>query len=267
MAERRLTAVQPPASGLVGRVVALSTHLDDVILSLGAGLTAAARRGADLRIVTVLSGDPSQRCAADASNRFAGFGTAGEAARVRQAEDAKACARIGARPSWLGFSDDANDPRPDDAAIEPAVRDAVAGADAVLLGGWPLSHADHAWLTALALRVVADGALIGFFVEQPYAAWRVLSREHGIDVRGLVAKPAVAPPIPPDAVWRRVRARSRDWRAKLQAVREYRSQRLVLRRAVTLRIAAHELLHGGELLTWCTVSAEARASRDEEGRA
>lgn len=266
MRDRRLIVADPPAQGPAGRVVALSTHLDDAILSFGAGLAAAARRGSAVEVVTVLSGDPGQRCSADASNRLAGFDTAGETARARQAEDARACARIGARAVWLGFSDDANDPRPGDEAIEPAVRDAIAGADAVLLGGWPLSHADHAWLTALVLRVIADGALVGLFVEQPYAAWRALSREHGVDLRGLVTKPAAAWPVPAGAVWRRVPARPRDWRAKVLAVSEYRSQRRVLRHAVTSRIVVHELLHRGELLTWSTVSADARASTDEGGR-
>jgi LmbE family N-acetylglucosaminyl deacetylase len=259
----RLTASAVPADRLEGRIVALSTHLDDVVLSLGAGLAAAARHGADIRVVTVLSGDPGQVAEADASNRFAGFATAGEAAAARQAEDAAACARIGATPHWLGFSDDANDPRPGDEEVASAVRRALSGADAVLLGGWPLSHPDHAWLTRLALCLVDPGASIGLFVEQPYAAWRAASRESGFDARNLVGRPDRSPPLPADGAWRRLRARPTDRCTKLQAIREYRSQLPVLRHWVLPRMVAYELLHGGELLTWCNVPVAAQAQTDE----
>lgn len=223
-------------------------------MSIGAGLAAAARAGAEVEIVTVLSGDPGQVAAADASNRHAGFAIAGQAARARQAEDAAACERIGARPVWLGFSDDRNDPRPGDGVIAPAVRAALEDSDVALVGGWPLSHPDHAWLTRLALGVIAPTVRVGLFVEQPYAAWQAASREHGLRVGRLLGRPTGAPLLSAGAPWARLPAGPRDWKAKRDAAAEYRSQLPVLRHWPLARIAAYELLHAGERVTWCSVS-------------
>lgn len=235
-----------------GRVRVLSTHLDDAVLSIGAGVAAAARRGADVDVVTVLSGDPAQTCPADG-----GFATAGEVARVRQAEDARACASVGARPVWLGFSDDANGPLPNDEAVAAAVAEALAGSDVVLMAGWPLVLEDHIWCTALALPLVAPGTPVGLFFEQPYAAWQVASREHGIRPGALFRAPRRIVSIGldvPSGAWRRVPACPRDWLAKAAGVRAYRSQLRVLRRYVVPRMAAHQLLMGGERVSWWTAT-------------
>src|SRR3712207_8859213 len=91
----------PHAAAWSGRVAVVSPHLDDAVLSLGASMHAAARRGARVEAVTVLAGDPASTTPADDSNRRAGFATAGEAARLRREEDRRACTAVRATPTWL----------------------------------------------------------------------------------------------------------------------------------------------------------------------
>src|SRR2546423_11731536 len=85
---------------LQGRVVVLSPHLDDAVFSVGAALAHAARHGADVLVITVLAGDPESSVPAGRWDGAAGYRTEGEAAAKRREEDARACARIGARTAW-----------------------------------------------------------------------------------------------------------------------------------------------------------------------
>src|SRR3954464_3679117 len=111
-----------------GEGVLISPHLDDAIFSLGAAVSYPTRPGAGVTIVCVLAGDPNLEAPAGDWDRQAGFETAGEAAAVRRAEDARACAIVGARPIWLPFSDLQYDRGAGDDAIRAAVTGAVAGA-------------------------------------------------------------------------------------------------------------------------------------------
>src|SRR5213080_853986 len=94
-----------PGEELEGRVVVVSPHLDDAVLSLGAALARAARRGGAVTVLTVLAGDPASETPAGEWDSQAGFATAGEAARARREEDRRACALLGVEPVWLPFSD------------------------------------------------------------------------------------------------------------------------------------------------------------------
>lgn len=244
----------PSADGLwQGRVLVVSPHLDDAVLSLGASIRAAARAGAHIDVLTVLAGDPESAAEADESNRRAGFRTAGEAARERRVEDERACRLLGARPLWLPFSDDRAE-APDESSLSDELKRRVAGYDAVLVPGHPLGHADHRLVARLTLSVLESGHVVGFYVEQPYASWRALSRS---------SRNLFAPPQPTftelgvrltwPGSWQRLRCRPSDWVVKQRASGAYKSQIAVLRRGPRTRIFAYELLQGGESVCWCVL--------------
>ena len=91
-------------SGIPGkRIVVLSPHLDDAVLSLGASIADAAATGADVAIVTAFAGDPARQGDPSVWDRRAGFSSSLEAIEARREEDRLACTAIGARPVWLPF--------------------------------------------------------------------------------------------------------------------------------------------------------------------
>jgi LmbE family N-acetylglucosaminyl deacetylase len=243
-----------PGSAWHGRVAVVSPHLDDAVFSLGASIRAATRRGVAVDVVTVLAGDPSSESAADESNARAGFATAGEAARLRREEDARACAHVGARPVWLDLSDDRAAPV-DDATLHDALREALEGYDAVLLPGFPLAHPDHVRVARAALHVLGDGRVVGLYVEQPYASWARLARSgRGDEGPTLATSPGVLGLRVDDrARWRRHRGRPAEWLGKLKGMSAYTSQLRVLRRAPRTRMLVYEALHGGEAVLWVTL--------------
>lgn len=243
-----------PGSAWHGRVAVVSPHLDDAVFSLGASIRAAARRGVAVDVVTVLAGDPASEAAADESNARAGFSTAGEAARLRREEDARACAHVRARPLWLDLSDDRAAPVGDD-KLHDALQEALEGYDAVLVPGFPLAHPDHVRVACAALDVLGDGRVVGLYVEQPYASWARLARSGRAD-RG--PTPETSPGLlglhvdgPPR--WRRHRGRPGEWVAKAKGMSAYASQLRVLRRAPRTRMLVYEALHGGEAVLWVTL--------------
>src|SRR5262245_57921893 len=104
-------------TSLRGRVVALSPHLDDAVWSIGGALADAVRSGADVMVATVLAGDPSSRGPAGYWDKRCGFRSAGKAAEVRQAEDRRACAALGARAIHLPYWDESYERGGDDGEI------------------------------------------------------------------------------------------------------------------------------------------------------
>lgn len=232
------------------QLLVVSPHLDDAVLSLGATLAHLARRGVDVRVLTVLGGDPDTDRPAGASNRRAGFTTTGEAARTRRAEDDLACARLGVRPLRLPFDDDESAPR-DPQALTAALAPSVRAADVVLVPGSPLTHPDHLLVARLAAACRAPAAAPGLYLEQPYAAWHALARTGGRPWRTAVPDaPAVLPAADDAAGWERSGACPRCQRRKVAAEAAYGSQLRVLRRWPRARIAVHELLARGERVAW-----------------
>jgi LmbE family N-acetylglucosaminyl deacetylase len=221
------------------RVAVLSPHLDDAVLSVGALIHSLTRRGLDVSVVTVLAGNAAATAPAGGWDAGSGFRTQGEAARMRCREDERACRMLGARPVWLPYSDEQYDRGADDRAIASSVRSAIDDADVVLVPGFPLVHADHAWLTTLMLRGdVVDNARVGFYVEQPYAARRGEPRlSDGVDAAN-------------GFHWSTAPMRPRDAFAKLRAVSAYRSQRRVLGRHWRRHVTVYELQRGGETIAW-----------------
>jgi LmbE family N-acetylglucosaminyl deacetylase len=223
---------------LGGKVVVVSPHLDDGVFSLGAAISYAARNGVEVTVLTVLAGDTTSTQPAGVWDSRAGFRTAGEAARSRRGEDARACELVGARAVWLPFSDHQYDGARGEADIVDAVLEAVGDAE-VVLPGFPLMHEDHRWL-----RRVLEGALpaerVALYTEQPYAAaW--------------TAGPGLAASgpdrFPPEHAWRRVRAGLSDQLRKLRACQAYGSQLPLLGDRPVAKIFRYEARVGGETVT------------------
>jgi LmbE family N-acetylglucosaminyl deacetylase len=226
---------------LRGRVVVLSPHLDDAVLSLGAAM-AQARDRAQLEIVTVLAGDPESVRPAGPWDAQAGFQTEGAAATARRAEDRVACRRIGAESRWLPFSDEQYPRGADDDAVWTALAPMLALADAVLVPGFPLSHGDHLWLTRLVLARAVPAQQVGFYVEQPYAA--IVHRRPPND-------PWNGSP-PPPVRWDTLAAGPAARAAKREATAAYGSQlRLMFPRTrMVKRMERYESVRGGEGVGW-----------------
>ncbi|MFL5980509.1 MAG: PIG-L family deacetylase, partial [Gaiellaceae bacterium] len=100
----------------------LSPHIDDAVLSVGAYMHEQARGGTDVRVLTVFANDPTMGDPPGAWDLLCGFASAAAAARARRAEDARACAIVGAAPQWLTFADESYGRRPDADDVWEAIR-------------------------------------------------------------------------------------------------------------------------------------------------
>jgi LmbE family N-acetylglucosaminyl deacetylase len=185
------------------RIVVVSVHLDDGVLSLGAAMAGWARRGSRVELLTVLACDPSSDAAAGGWDSRAGFATEGQSARARREEDRRACERLGVTPHWLPFGSVDYARHGSDDEVANAVVGVVDGADEVLMPGFPLTHPDHAWLTRLLSARGLAAMRIGSYIEHPYGG-----RDGG----------------DPGDSYRSLRAGPRHRLAKWRAIREYRSQ-------------------------------------------
>jgi len=113
------------------------------------------------------------------------------------------------------------------------VMEAARGADAVVVPGSPLEHADHRWLSGLFEERGFPNARLGLYREQPYAGLLPNDEE-----RALPRSARSAP------------ASLRDWIAKARACRAYSSQLPLFGRSVVARMLAYELTHRGERIAW-----------------
>jgi LmbE family N-acetylglucosaminyl deacetylase len=191
---------------LHGRVVVVSPHLDDGVFSLGATIAQAARGGKQVEVLTVFACDPDSQASANGWDGRGGFVTEGEAATARRQEDREACRLVGAEPHWLPFRGGGYTPDKDADAIFAAVAEKVSGADIVLVPGFPLQNADHAWLARLFDERQPLSARLGRYVEQPYAF--AVRKEQPLSGPG----------------WERSAVTLVDRFRKRRAVREYASQ-------------------------------------------
>ncbi|MBA2424513.1 MAG: PIG-L family deacetylase [Actinobacteria bacterium] len=221
-------------------VVVVSPHSDDGVLSLGAAMASWARLGAHVELLTVFALDPSSDASAGGWDTRGGFRTEGEAAAGRRAEDAAACAILGATPRWLPFGSVDYERHGDQAAVRDAIAAAADGVDALLLPGFPLNHPDHEWLGRALVGSRMGCRRLGLYVEQPYGR-----RTDGVRRLPPWAEEALgAPPV-----FGSVSAGVRDRVAKWRAVREYRTQLALLGMTRSLRRGPHSLVLG-ELVAW-----------------
>ena len=254
---------------LLGRVVVVSPHLDDAVLSLGATMAQAVEAGANVEVLTVFAYGPTSNTPTDDWDRKSGFATEGEAARQRRIEDRKACALLGATPRWFDFSSDGYPRSESIDEVISAVKAATADADTVLIPGYPLAHADHAALSNELLSQGLHCGRLALYAEQPYMFDR-RSMPRG-RVEALPAESAEGPSLPWQRAarafavrsaaggftWQRAPADGRHRRVKLQAVKQYQSQlrSLGLRQTgvgyLRLRMMLwYEARHGGETIAW-----------------
>jgi LmbE family N-acetylglucosaminyl deacetylase len=241
----------------------VSPHLDDGVLSLGAAITRATSRGADVMVLTVLAGDPDSDGPASAWDTFCGFPTAGVAARARRVEDRRACALLGATPEWLPFSDEQYGHGADEDTIWSSVEPHLEGADLVLTPGFPLHHGDHAFVTSMLLSRLPGDAPLALYVEQPYANFAVMGRGFTrepmlttlrIALRTESARKLQEPAlsagmlelVPSRVSWNAAGTPASDRRKKNAAIRAYESQLRGLGRWLTRRIGLYEHGWGGE---------------------
>src|SRR5262245_57265323 len=85
------------------RIVVVSPHLDDAVLSLGATLAHAVEAGSQVEILTVFACATDSQAPTDSWDRKSGFATEGEAAQKRRDEDRAACSILGVTPRWFDF--------------------------------------------------------------------------------------------------------------------------------------------------------------------
>lgn len=212
------------------RVVVVSPHSDDGVLSLGAAIAAWASAGARVELLTVFALDPDSDAPAGGWDRRAGFATEGEAAAARRDEDLAACTILGAVPVWLPYGSVDYERHGTREEVLRAVEEAASGADEVLLPGTPLTQPDHAWLARLLDGVDLGAARLGRYVELPYARRR----------RDRVAFGGFRP----------VRSSPRNRLAKWRALRAYRSQLPLLGMSRSLTRGPLALALGREAVAW-----------------
>jgi LmbE family N-acetylglucosaminyl deacetylase len=198
------------------RLLVVSPHCDDAILSLGATLSYHVRRGGSATVITALAGDSTSRAPAGAWDLDAGFHTAGQAAMARQEEDLAACSALGVEAVHVHEPDGQYVRHRDDRHLWATVRDAAPAYDDVLLPGYPLWHPDHRRVTEVVLNRLQSGGRLRLYVEEPYASWllRRLPTVPTVEHRSLVS----------GVLWGTAPVRSTDRRRKIRAASCYRSQ-------------------------------------------
>ena len=236
------------AHRLVGRIVVVSPHLDDGVLSLGATMWTAACHGAHIELLTVFGGDPESEATAGGWDLRAGHRTEGESARARREEDRRACAILGVTPVWLPFgSVDYERHAPDDTVIE-SILAMAEDADTILFPGSPLTHPDHHRLVQL-VGGQTPTRQCGWYAEQPY------TRRTGLEPsmpEWLVDELGQAP------TFERLRASTRARLAKWRAIREYRSQLSLLGMSRSVRRGPLSFVRIPEAVAWSEVRDRGR---------
>ena len=225
------------------RVVVLSPHLDDAVLSLGSWIASATDRNAIVRVVTVMAGDPLGDQPASAWDLRCGFNSQAEATVARRGEDARACEIVGAEPVWLSFTNGVYG-LPDVGAVWSSLMPHLDWADTVLAPGCPLRHPDHQWLATILFERSPIPPNLGFYLEQPYAARQRLN-EFRLPSAGAQLEGGFVPSVVPYG---------RDHAAiKRRAAHSYASQLKPLSRRfpfVVTRLLRYESARGGESIAW-----------------
>ena len=205
--------VEPHPVETMRRIVVVSPHLDDGVLSLGASIASWSRAGAAVDLLTVLACDPDSERARGGWDRRGGFATEGESARGRREEDRRACAVLGARPVWLPFgSVDYERHGTDEDVRRPSRPPSTARA-------WCSSRASRSAIrttngSRASSRPCWTDDAPRLYAEQPY------TRRTGVD-------PEVPPWVSENfgaRTFAPVAAGPRDRAAKWRAIRCYRSQ-------------------------------------------
>lgn len=148
----------------------LSPHIDDAVLSLGATMHKAANLGISVRSVTVFAGDVQDEGPPSPWDSQRGRRTAQQAIRDRRREDRDACRSLMAAHAWGNFHDTSYAVSRDAEKIWEFITAETAKADLTLVPGWPLTNADHAFVTTLFMRRANDRPF-AVYGELPYGIY------------------------------------------------------------------------------------------------
>jgi len=167
-------------------------HLDDVALSCGGVVGAAAANGASPRVVTIFAGAPDLPAAlgALATRLHARWGLGDRPLEGRKLEDRAACALLGAEPAWLAHTEAlyragptgppallrdlfARPTASDDVLLARVIDDvrAVHQAFPEATFFFPLGvggHADHLLCQAAGAALETHGAAVVYYEDFPY---------------------------------------------------------------------------------------------------
>jgi LmbE family N-acetylglucosaminyl deacetylase len=201
------------------RLLVVSPHCDDAVFSLGAVLHRHVRSGGTVTVLTALAGDPTDTSPAGPWDAEAGFRTAGEATRVRRAEDEAACSMIGASAVHHDEVDEQYARRRPLACLVEEVLRRSGDHDEVLLPGHPLRHQDHRAVRDALLPALRVHRPVRLYAEQPYTALRPSLSTAG------------------DERWTAVSAERSDLLAKARAAARYRTQLGLLGKDLRCRAA------------------------------
>ena len=167
------------------RALALSPHLDDAAFSCGGTLALLARSGWTVTVVTAFTRSvPAPSGFALACQLDKGLPPDADYMALRRAEDAAACAALGARPAWLDFAEaphrgyaDAGmlfaAPLEEDGIVAPLARalsEHLASAPDVVLAPQAVGgHVDHVVLVRALRTVLPAGLPVLWWTDFPYS--------------------------------------------------------------------------------------------------
>ncbi len=223
-------------SGELDRLLVISPHLDDAVMSCGALLL--AHPGATVATLFAASPD-AYTDPLNEHDTACGFRPGDDTMAVRRAEDVRALAAVGAGPRWLPLCQNSHVERTDPVAVPDGAVDAIVESIAevrptCVVAPLGLSHADHqaCHLSALGARDRIDPMPWLWYSDLPYTFIpRVLAaRFRALHELGITASPA-CPTV------------SHDFAAKWHAFGRYITQVPVLDGLWQLR---ERLERGGE---------------------
>lgn len=157
----------------LGRVLAVSPHMDDAALSAGNFLHACDQP----LILTVFGGIPDRYGELTEWDESCGFAEGDDVVTLRREEDAGAAAHLGATARWLEFVDSQyrmEDPAVADIADRIASVATEIGADTIAL---PLGiqHEDHRLTHDACMRLLRDHIVLArtwvAWIDIPYRLW------------------------------------------------------------------------------------------------
>jgi LmbE family N-acetylglucosaminyl deacetylase len=214
--------------GELERLLVISPHLDDAILSCGALLL--AHPGAT--VATLFAASPDEYT--DPLNEHdtdCGYQPGDDTMANRRDEDVRALAAVGATPRWLSLCQNSHVERLDPIAVPPGAVDAIIETVAdvrptCVFAPLGLSHVDHqaCHASALAASRVANAVPWLWYSDLPYVfiPGVLAARFRALHKAGITASPA-CPSV------------SHDFEAKWRAFGEYATQVPVLERLWSLR--------------------------------
>jgi LmbE family N-acetylglucosaminyl deacetylase len=149
-----------------GRLLVVSPHLDDAVLSCGLLLAAHP----DALVCTVFASPPKARMTTE-WDRASGFANAFEAMRTRRSEDARALSALGASPIHLPFCDAQYlSPPSHEVLVQALIETFGEVKPATLLNPVGLFHSDHAMVADACLSSMQsfDDATVLAYEDVPY---------------------------------------------------------------------------------------------------